>query len=145
MNNQENNDNRIPKIGEIYMVNFSGSNNEQTGYRPGIIIQNNTGNAFSPNVIVIPLTTSLKKACQPTHVIIYAHDSSLIRDSMALCENPECISKSKLDKYIGVLSDDYMEKIASAFILATSIVSFITPELFCVLRQKADLLNTVSI
>ena len=127
------------------MINFSGERNEQTGYRPGIIIQNNTGNAFSPNVIAIPLTTSLKKAGQPTHVVISADDSGLVKDSMALCENPECISKYKLGKYIGVLSESYMEKIAAAFMLATSIVSFISPELFSALKQKANALNAVSV
>ena len=127
------------------MINFSGDKNEQTGYRPGIIIQNNTGNAFSPNVIAIPLTTSLKKAGQPTHVVISADDSGLLKDSMALCENPECISKSKLTKYIGMLSPEYMEKIASAFVLATSVISYIPIELFSALKQKADVLNSVSI
>lgn len=127
------------------MINFSGERNEQTGYRPGIIIQNNTGNAFSPNVIAIPLTTSLKKAGQPTHVVISADDSGLVKDSMALCENPECISKYKLGKYIGILSESYMEKIAVAFILATSVVSFISPELFSALKQKANALNAVSV
>ena len=143
--NQFNNSNRVPKIGEIYMIHFSGDKNEQTGYRPGIIVQNNTGNAFSPNVIAIPLTTSLKKAGQPTHVVISADDSGLIKDSMALCENPECISKSKIEKFIGVLSQEYMEKIAAAFVLATSVISFISPELFTALKQKANALNAVSV
>ncbi|MDO5411638.1 MAG: type II toxin-antitoxin system PemK/MazF family toxin, partial [Lachnospiraceae bacterium] len=38
--------------------------------RPVINIQNNTGSFFSPTLIVIPLTTELKKLNQPTHYIL---------------------------------------------------------------------------
>lgn len=49
-----------PKIGEVYLMNFGGTESEQSGWRPGLIFQNNIGNEYSPNVIALPLTTSLK-------------------------------------------------------------------------------------
>ena len=56
--------------GEIYYVNL-GSNlgSEQSGYRPVLIIQNDTGNKYSPTTIVATLT-SKKKKYLPTHVFI---------------------------------------------------------------------------
>lgn len=78
-----------PKIGEIYLMYFDGHGNEQSGFRPGLVFQNNTGNEYSPNIVALPLTSSLKKKDLPTHVIVRANDViGLNRDSMILCENP---------------------------------------------------------
>lgn len=51
---------RNPKIGDIYLVYFNGNGNEQKGYRPGLVFQNNVGNQHSPNLIVLPLTSALE-------------------------------------------------------------------------------------
>ena len=34
---------------------------EQGGIRPAVIVQNNKGNKFSPTVLVIPMTSEIKK------------------------------------------------------------------------------------
>lgn len=41
----------------------------QAGVRPCIVVQNDTGNIYSPVAIVVPLTTENKKRL-PTHVKI---------------------------------------------------------------------------
>ena len=71
------------RIGEVYLMKFDGTGNEQQGWRPGVVFQNNTGNQFSPNIIALPMTNSIKKKEQPTHVIIPA-EVGLNRDSMVL-------------------------------------------------------------
>lgn len=71
------NEQRVPQIGEVYLMNFGGSGCEQNGWRPGVVFQNNVGNAHSPNIIALPLTSSIKKAGQPTHVVIKSADSGL--------------------------------------------------------------------
>lgn len=116
---------RIPRIGDVYMMPFSGSGSEQHGWRPGVIFQNNIGNAKSPNVIVLPLTTNLKKINMPTHVLLKAEDIGLKKDSMVLCENPERMSKSKLGRYVTTLTEEQMAEVAKANLLATSAVSFL--------------------
>lgn len=60
MNNQR--IERTPQIGEVYLMKFSGSGSEQVGWRPGLVFQNNVGNSFSPNIIALPLTSSIKKS-----------------------------------------------------------------------------------
>ena len=42
----------------------------QSGYRPGIVIQNNIGNTYSPTLIAIPLTFKIKNLEQGTHMLI---------------------------------------------------------------------------
>lgn len=129
-----------PQIGEIYLMKFGGEGSEQSGLRPGLVFQNNTGNLYSPNIIALPITSSLKKSGQPTHVVLYASDTGLKRDSMVLCENPERLSKAKIGRYITKLSDNYMRQIAEASLLATSAISYLDAELlYSVWRKAVDL------
>lgn len=128
------------KIGEVYLMKFEGSANEQHGWRPGVIFQNNIGNKFSPNVIALPMTSSIKKTDQPTHVVIPA-SVGLNKDSMVLCENPERMSKKHIGAFLTTIPDNYMEKIAIASLLATSAISFISPEVLLSVWQQAFVLN----
>ena len=134
---------RPPQIGEIYLMKFGGEGSEQSGLRPGLVFQNNMGNLYSPNIIALPITSSLKKSNQPTHVILHADDTGLKRDSMVLCENPERLSKSKIGRYITRLSDDYMRQVAEASLLATSAISFLDIDLLRNAWEKAVELNSV--
>ncbi len=117
-----------PQIGEVYLMEFNGSGSEQSGVRPGLVFQNNTGNLHSPNIIALPLTSAVKKVGQPTHVILYAKNTGLRMDSVVLCENPERMSKSRVGKYITTLSADDMKRVAVGSILATSAIAFLDEE-----------------
>lgn len=131
------------KIGDVYLMRFSGHNNEQCGLRPGLVFQNNTGNCFSPNIIALPITSCLKKLSQPTHVLLRACDTGLIKDSMVLCENPERMSKDRIGTYITTLSADYMESIAVANLLSTAAIAFISPDSLIGVWEKAIALNSL--
>lgn len=133
-----------PRIGEVYMMNFSGTDNEQKGWRPGLVFQNNTGNAYSPNIIALPLTGSIKKTDQPTHVFVKADGTGLLKDSMVLCENPERMSKRRIGKYITTLSDDVMSEVAIGNLLASSAISFVKLESLQNIWQQASTLNTTA-
>lgn len=113
------------KIGNIYYMKFDGDNSEQRGWRPGVVIQNNIGNRFSPNIIAVPLTTSMKKISMPTHVVVEKDDSGLSRDSVVLCENPQHISKDKLGSFIASLPSKYMKEIAVACSVSMPLISFL--------------------
>ncbi len=140
----QHNADRQPQIGDVYLMNFGGQGNEQKGWRPGLVFQNNLGNQHSPNIIALPLTSSLKKAGQPTHVVIPANGTGLVKDSMVLCENPERMSKERLGNYLTTIPDDYMAKVAVANLLATSAISFIEPDILLSVWQKAITLNAVT-
>lgn len=132
------------RIGEVYLMNFEGTGNEQKGWRPGVILQNNVGNTHSPNVIAVPLTSAIKKKGQPTHVFVNAKDSGLPKDSIVLCENPKTISKDKVGEFITVLPDGYMERVAVAHLLATAAISFLSIETLVNTREIAIKLNEVA-
>lgn len=134
---------RTPQIGDVYLMNFGGCGNEQHGWRPGLVFQNNLGNRHSPNIIALPLTSSLKKCSQPTHVVLPADDTGLVRDSMVLCENPERMSKERLGNYLTSIPEEYMAKIAVANLLATSAISFVEPDLLMSIWLEAASLNAV--
>lgn len=137
------NNTKNPKIGDIYLVYFDGSGNEQKGFRPGLVFQNNVGNEHSPNLIVLPLTSALKKTNQPTHVFI-PKEVGLRKDSMVLCENPKCMSKYKLGEYITTLPEEYMAQFAVGNILSSSAIAFIDPDLLMSVWQKALALNAIA-
>lgn len=113
------------EIGSIYYMKFDGDDSEQSGWRPGVVFQNNKGNSTSPNIIALPCTTSIKKLTQPTHVLLRKSDSGLQRNSLVLCENPQRMSKNKIGSFITKLPDEYMKQIAIASIIASSAISFI--------------------
>ena len=132
---------KVPTIGDVFLMKFDGTGHEQNGWRPGVVFQNNVGNAYSPNVIALPLTSAIKKTSQPTHVMVRAADTGLKCDSMVLCENPEKMSKAKIGKFITKLSDEYMRKIAVANLMATAAISFLTEEDLLDTWRKSVVLN----
>lgn len=132
------------RIGEVYYIQFGGQGNEQKGWRPGIVFQNNMGNKFSPNIIALPLTSKLKKRGQPTHVFLPADKTGVPRDSIVLCENPSCISKERIGNYITTLPAHYMRDVALAHLLATSAISFIDPDTLALIWQQSFKLNSAA-
>ena len=117
-----------PRLGDIYLMSFSGVGSEQKGVRPGIIFQNDIGNDRSPNVIALPLTTRIKNLTQPTHVLLPAEKYNLLADSLVLCENPQRMSKSRLLKYLGALEEEDIKSIAIGNILSSSAIALLSEE-----------------
>ena len=134
--------NRIPQIGEIYLMRFEGCGSEQTGLRPGLVFQNNTGNTHSPNIIALPITGAIKKIGQPTHVLLKADETGLRMDSVVLCENPERMSKERISRFLTKLSDQDMKRVTEANLLATSAIAFLDIESLFRVWQLAVKLNS---
>lgn len=94
---------------DIVYADLSGKGtvgSEQKGIRPVVVIQNDTGNAHSPTVIVMALTKELKKANQPTHYILRKSETNGLKyDSMVLGETITQISKQRVKQKIGVVDN----------------------------------------
>lgn len=127
----------FPKIGEVYMMYFEGQGCVQSGWRPGVIFQNNIGNKHSPNIIALPFTTSLKKIDQPTHVLVDSRESGLRYTSMILCENPQCLPKGNIGKYLTTLPYETMGRVAKAHLAATGALAFVDLKTLIGSWQKA--------
>lgn len=109
----------IVRRGEIFYVNLEkGIGSEQGGIRPVVIIQNETGNIYSPTVIIAAITSQQHKKNIPTHVNINSEEYGLNKDSVILLEQIRTIDKSRLKEKIGRLSKKDMEKIDKALLIS---------------------------
>ena len=109
----------IVRRGEIFYVDLEkGIGSEQGGIRPVVIIQNETGNIYSPTVIIAAITSQQHKKNIPTHVNINSEEYGLNKDSVILLEQIRTIDKSRLKEKIGRLSKKDMEKIDKALLIS---------------------------
>ena len=101
------------KRGDIYYADLSpvvGS--EQGGVRPVLIIQNDTGNRYSPTVIAAAITSQTGKAKLPTHIDLPVEEScGLSRDSVVLLEQVRTLDKKRLREKMGHVEERVMEKV----------------------------------
>ena len=105
------------KRGDIYYADRSpvvGS--EQGGVRPVLIIQNDTGNRYSPTVIAAAITSQTGKARLPTHIELSAHTQNygLTKDSVVLLEQIRTLDKRRLREKMGRVDPALMERIDAA-------------------------------
>lgn len=106
----------VIKRGDMFYADLSpvvGS--EQGGIRPVLIIQNDTGNKYSPTVIAAAITSQTGKNKLPTHIEIGSDNNGLKADSVVLTEQIRTIDKSRLKEKIGHIDDNkVMSKVNSA-------------------------------
>lgn len=110
---------QLYKRGEIYYINNGNSGqvgSEMKKDRPAIIVSNDANNKHSSVVEVVYLTSKPKKEL-PTHVTI----RSTGRMSVALCEEPTAISTERINNYICKATDDEMEHVDIALMIALGI------------------------
>jgi mRNA interferase MazF len=82
-----------PGRGEIYMVKLPGHPSD-TKNRPALVVSMDVRNRLANDVIVVPLTSTLRPA--PTHVELPAGEGGLKQTSMAKCEQITTLDKSFL-------------------------------------------------
>lgn len=110
------------KRGDVYYADLNpiyGS--EQGGIRPVLIIQNNMGNAYSPTVIIAPISSVNKKRFLPVHVGV-DDNGVLPRSSVILTEQIRTIDRSRLMEFIGTLSEDFMKEVDQALRISIGVV-----------------------
>ena len=106
--------------GDIILVDLPNvGESVQTGRRPAIVVQNNMGNAHSPCIIVVPITSATKKDV-PTHVKIGV-ESGLLKTSTVLCEQLLTINKSSVIKTLGHLTPNVMKQIEQAIYVSLAL------------------------
>lgn len=96
--------------GNVYYADLSpvvGS--EQGGTRPVLVIQNDTGNKYSPTVICSPITSKINKTNLPTHLLLKKEEYGFLdSDSIVMLEQVRTIDKSRLKEFVGMLSPNDM-------------------------------------
>ena len=102
------------KRGDIFYADLSpvvGS--EQGGTRPVLIVQNDTGNKYSPTVIAAAVTSKIGKARLPTHIELPCA-FGLAKDSVILLEQIRTIDKRRLREHMGRLDETQMNQVDDA-------------------------------
>ena len=97
------------KQGEIIKINFNpNKGHEQAGYRPALVISNNTYNNRTKMAIVCPITNTSKEF--PLHVEL---DERVDTTGVILCEHVRAMDIYERGyKYIEKLTKDLLNKVS---------------------------------
>lgn len=118
---------KIITRGEMFWASLGeNKGSEQGGIRPVVIIQNNSGNKFSPTVIIATITSQIGKKKLPTHVPLSALKyEKLNKDSTILVEQIRTIDKSRLGDYIGSLTIEDRKKLDRAIEVSVDLTEYL--------------------
>jgi mRNA interferase MazF len=88
----------------------------QDKLRPVLVVQNDVGNRFSPNTIVLSITSTIRDKVYPTQHKIKAKSQTgksagLTKDSVVQAEMILTIPKSSIDNKLGSLPPTTMDEI----------------------------------
>ena len=91
--------------GEICWLELpTGIGSEEAGHRPALIIQNDTGNRYSPTTLVAAITSQPRQRTYPFHVPFTAEESGLRLGGTVLCEQIYTVDQQRLGEVTGALS-----------------------------------------
>ena len=110
--------------GDMYYADLGrGIGSEQEGYRPVLIIQNNTGNKHSPTVIVAAISGKVEtKPNFLVHCQLQA-ECGLELPSLVLLEQLRTIDKQRLETYIGRLEESRIRQIDHALAVSVGLIN----------------------
>lgn len=103
------------KRGDIWLVNLDPTiGHEIWKSRPGVIIQNDLGNTYSPITIVAPVTSQNLERIYPIEVLLTRKSSGLDHESKVLCNQIRAIDKQRLVKRVGRVDDETLQNLNEA-------------------------------
>lgn len=112
------------KRGDIYYMDCGerGDSSVTGGVRPVLVIQNDTGNNYSPTTIVAALSASANRVLSPlpTHVVLGKNDG-VKRTCVVQCEQIRCVDIDSLGDYISTLSEENMKRVDNALRISLSL------------------------
>ena len=113
---------RIIKRGDIYYAELNpviGS--EQGGTRPVLIISNDTGNRYSPTVIIAAITSRVQtKSKLPTHTTVNDFEG-LDKDSVVLLKQIRTVDKKRLKQHMGMMPVEIMARVDKALAISIAL------------------------
>jgi mRNA interferase MazF len=99
------------KRGEVWLVDFNPTvGREQAGVRPALILSvNEFNNSMAGKVIAIPLSSKFKGI--PLDVHLKPPDGGVVKDSYIKCEDIRSLSKDRLIKKWGNISQKILPEV----------------------------------
>ncbi len=99
--------------GDIYWVDLDEPSGSEPGYKhPHVVIQNNLFNRSQiRTVVVLPLTSNLRRADAPGNILLKKDEANLLKQSVVNVSQVFTVDKSQLDEYIGTVSSKRVREI----------------------------------
>lgn len=99
--------------GDIYWVDLDEPSGSEPGYKyPHVVIQNNLFNRSQiRTVVVLPLTSNLRRADAPGNILLKKGEANLPKQSVVNVSQVFTVDKSQLDEYIGTVSSKRVREI----------------------------------
>jgi mRNA interferase MazF len=104
------------KRGDVVLAYYPFASGAGSSRRPVLVVQSDVENQRLKNTIVAQITSNLKRANEPTHLLIEVAtpegaSAGLLHDSLVSCINLATIREDRIDKVIGFLSAPTMQKV----------------------------------
>jgi len=112
-----------PRRGDVYLVNFDptiGAEIQKT--RPGLVIQNDIGNRYSPLTIVAAITSHHGQLLYPHQVLIEAPEGGLNVNSAILCNQVRSVDKQRLVRRLGALKANTLAQVDHALQVSLGLI-----------------------
>jgi len=99
--------------GDVYWVDLGEPSGSEPGYKhPHVVVQNNLFNRSQiRTVIVLALTSNLKRVNAPGNVLLDKGEANLPKQSVVNVSQVFTVDKSQLDEYIGTLSSKRVREV----------------------------------
>lgn len=107
--------------GDIYWVRLRKPSGSEPGYRhPHVVVQNNLFNRSRiSTVVVVSLTSNIKRAKAPGNVLLDKVEANLTKKSIVNISQIFTVNKSDLEEKIGTLSRKRLDEVLTGVRLIT--------------------------
>ena len=110
----------FPQRGEVWLVNWDPARgSEQAGERPALVIQNDIGNEYASTIIVSAISATIR--LYPMNVLIEPPEGGLIKPSIVKTGQILTVSKERLKKKLGQISQGKILEVNRALQLSLAL------------------------
>src|ERR1019366_7631552 len=106
--------------------------------RPAVVTQNDVSNQYSPITIVAAISSQFPEPPFPREVVIEPADSGLPKRSAVIANQIRSVDQLRLQKKIGRLSRQNLERVDEAIKISLGLIQF------CTRYPAAELANTLT-
>lgn len=102
--------------GDVVLALYPFASGTDAARRPAVVVQDDRDNVRMQNTIIAQITTNLRRAAEPTHLLIGAaspegEQAGLLHDSAISCNNLATVREDRIDRVIGHLPDTVMKQL----------------------------------
>ena len=109
--------------GEIYFEDVSRYGGALQKVRPVLVVQNDAGNRYSADVVVVAIRDARRERMLPVFVPVRKGAAGLAKDSIVDTAYLSTIPKTNLRWRLGVMSSDIMERVDRALHISLGLKS----------------------